>query len=125
MGRSALTQHATELFVDAEVSDGPIIIYGEKGTGKVLVAKAIHEICNRKSGPFVKVTCAVLSETLLKNERFCHVRALTPARISGTKSECNANALAISAPHHVFKKKRLSKPIEPGQSAIRLGHAFS
>ena len=74
MGRSALTQHATELFVDAEVSDGPIIIYGEKGTGKLLVAKAIHEICNRKSGPFVKVTCAVLSETLLKREWFCHVR---------------------------------------------------
>jgi transcriptional regulator with AAA-type ATPase domain len=39
IGRYALTQHATEFIVDAEVSGAPIIIYGEKGTAKELVAK--------------------------------------------------------------------------------------
>lgn len=51
-------------------TEAPVLITGESGTGKEVIAKLIHELSPRKEGPFIKINCAAIPETLLEAELF-------------------------------------------------------
>ena len=74
VGRNRRMQGIYELVEQLADSDATVLVYGESGTGKELVAAAIHTSSHRANGPFVKVNCSALSESLLESELFGHVK---------------------------------------------------
>jgi two-component system response regulator AtoC len=72
IGNTPAMQHVYKTIGRVARSDATILITGESGTGKELVAGAIHYNSNRRSGPYVKVPCASLTESLLESELFGH-----------------------------------------------------
>jgi len=74
IGRSPQMEKIFQLLPFLAESNSSVLITGETGTGKDLVAEAIHRASNRAQGPFIKVNCGALPETLLESEIFGHKR---------------------------------------------------
>ncbi len=72
IGQAEGMQRVQELIEQSASSDARILIMGENGTGKELVAKEIHRRSRRAAGPFVEVNCASIPETLIESELFGH-----------------------------------------------------
>lgn len=74
IGKSAAMQSVYQQLETVAKSDATVLITGETGTGKEMVANALHYHSHRAQGPFLKVSCAILSEEILESELFGHVR---------------------------------------------------
>jgi len=72
LGKSGPMQKLFEQIRNAAASEAPVLICGESGTGKNLVAQAIHALSRRKDGPFVAMNCGSLNDYLLESELFGH-----------------------------------------------------
>ena len=82
LGQSAPMQRLFEQIRNAGESEAPVLIYGESGTGKNLVAKAIHSLSRRKEGPFLAMNCGALNDHLLESELFGHKKGSFTGAIS-------------------------------------------
>jgi two-component system, NtrC family, response regulator len=74
VGRSAKMRAVFEFLKVIAGSDSTVLITGESGTGKEVIASLIHESSRRRHHPFVAVSCALFSETLIESELFGHER---------------------------------------------------
>jgi two-component system, NtrC family, nitrogen regulation response regulator NtrX len=74
VGESYSMRQLREQVAMAAPTNGRVLIYGENGTGKELVARTIHALSRRRSATFVEVNCAAIPEELIESELFGHVR---------------------------------------------------
>ena len=85
IGDSAVMRNVYRLTRQVAGTSATILLTGQTGTGKELIARAIHDLSPRSTGPFIRVNCGALSESLLESELFGHVKgAFTSAHESRT-----------------------------------------
>ena len=74
VGKGPLIEELRRQIATAAPTNGRVLIHGENGSGKELVARAIHALSTRAEGPFVEVNCAAIPEELIESELFGHER---------------------------------------------------
>jgi two-component system nitrogen regulation response regulator NtrX len=74
VGDSQVMAQLREQVAMTAPTNGRVLIYGENGTGKELVARSIHAMSRRRNGPFIEVNCAAIPEELIESELFGHVK---------------------------------------------------
>ena len=82
VGQSSALRHVLNLVDTVAPSDSTVLLLGETGTGKELIARAIHERSRRKDRTFVKLNCAAIPTGLLESELFGHERGAFTGAIS-------------------------------------------
>ncbi|WP_318418472.1 sigma-54 interaction domain-containing protein [Photobacterium leiognathi] len=85
IGSSSVMESLREQIVIAAQSSLTVLVEGGTGTGKELVAKAIHELSDRKDKPFVAINCAAIPENLLESELFGHEKGAFTGAINERK----------------------------------------
>jgi DNA-binding NtrC family response regulator len=85
VGRSAPIERVRDLIARVAPSRATVLISGETGTGKELVARAIHRLSPRKERPFVAVNCSAIPETLLESELFGYMKGAFTGAIANKR----------------------------------------
>jgi DNA-binding NtrC family response regulator len=87
VGGGPAMQKLFELVRRAAPSEGRVLVTGENGTGKELVARAIHENSRRRAGPFVKLNCAAVPADLIESELFGHERGAFTGAVAARRGK--------------------------------------
>ena len=90
VGESYAMRQLREQVAMAAPTNGRVLIYGENGTGKELVARTIHALSRRRAGPFVEVNCAAIPEELIESELFGHVRGAFTGAVADRRGKFEA-----------------------------------
>jgi two-component system, NtrC family, nitrogen regulation response regulator NtrX len=90
IGESYAMVQLREQVATAAPTNGRVLIYGENGTGKELVARNIHLMSRRRTGPFVEVNCAAIPEELIESELFGHVRGAFTGAVADRRGKFEA-----------------------------------
>jgi two-component system nitrogen regulation response regulator NtrX len=87
VGESRAIRQLREQIAMAAPTNGRVLIYGENGTGKELVARTLHMQSHRRLGPFVEVNCAAIPEELIESELFGHVKGAFTGAVSDRRGK--------------------------------------
>ena len=87
LGTSPSMQRLRELVRRAAASEGRVLVTGENGTGKELVARALHQGSRRRGGPFVKLNCAAVPAELIESELFGHERGAFTGAVAARRGK--------------------------------------
>lgn len=87
IGRSKILMHVLDLAARAAQSDATVLIQGETGTGKELLAKAIHFNSARRDHPFIAINCGAIPRDLLESELFGHVKGSFTGAVAHKKGK--------------------------------------
>ena len=87
VGESYAMAQLREQVAMAAPTNGRVLIFGENGTGKELVARSIHSLSRRRTGPFVEVNCAAIPEELIESELFGHLKGAFTGAVSDRRGK--------------------------------------
>ncbi|HEY3883603.1 MAG TPA: sigma-54 dependent transcriptional regulator [Vicinamibacterales bacterium] len=87
VGESYVIRQLREQVAMAAPTNGRVLIYGENGTGKELVARTVHNLSRRRTGPFIEVNCAAIPEELIESELFGHVKGSFTGALSDRRGK--------------------------------------
>ncbi len=90
VGESPAMQQLRQQIAMAAPTNGRVLIFGENGTGKELVARSIHAMSRRRAGPFVEVNCAAIPEELIESELFGHVKGAFTGALADRRGKFEA-----------------------------------
>ena len=90
VGESLLMRQLREQVAMAAPTNGRVLIFGENGTGKELVARTVHALSRRRNQPFVEVNCAAIPEELIESELFGHVKGAFTGAVADRKGKFEA-----------------------------------
>src|SRR5689334_21296830 len=87
VGESSGMRQLRDQVAMAAPTNGRVLIYGENGTGKELVARTIHARSRRTRGPFIEVNCAAIPEELIESELFGHIKGAFTGAVSDRRGK--------------------------------------
>ena len=90
VGESAEMENLRGQITKAAPTNGRVLVFGENGTGKELVARSVHALSRRANGPFVEVNCAAIPEELIESELFGYMRGAFTGAVTDREGKFEA-----------------------------------